>query len=217
MAKKDKKAKEDQKAQEVEPEAVTIAEAADAATASAAGMAMPLIIGVGVVFVAIIIFALPTFIVAAAGMVPTIVVALIPAKGRRPSIAPVALMNLAGIVSVLGPVWSGDNTVAGAIMTLQSPITWLIVLVAVGLGVALRSIFPNIATSFIARASENKGRRLKADQKDLVAEWGAGVRGPVNAGAKKGTAAAKAKPALAKSASGAAAARNRAPKTIARV
>jgi hypothetical protein len=33
MAKKEKKAREDEQAQEVEPEAVTIAEAADAATA----------------------------------------------------------------------------------------------------------------------------------------------------------------------------------------
>lgn len=182
MAKPGKKSKQAEAVDAPAPEAAATA-------APASGSPIPTVLGAGIALLGVVVFALPTVIVIAAGMTPSLVAALIPSDGRRLSVAPVAIMNLAGIASVLGTLWRSDHSIAGAIATLSSPISWLIILAAAGLGHAVRSIFPNIATSVMERSAENRVRVLKTEQREIVAEWGAEVRSPARAEAKKGGAA----------------------------
>ena len=208
MAKPDKNSKKAEAADEADAPTPTTEDAPDLQVPTA-GSPLAAFAGAAVGLIAIVVFALPTVIVVAVGMVPSVVAALLPTEKRR-RVAPVAMMNLAGIASVLGTLWRQDNSVGGALMALSSPISWLVILGAVGLGMALRTIFPNIAASLMERSAENRLRQFRADQKDLVVEWSAEVRSTPPAAGKTGTTRAT------KPATRAAPAQQTAPKTRAK-
>ena len=137
-----------------EPEAeAPDTEDAETEQAAAAGPPMPVLAAVGLMLLVGIAFALPTVLVAAARMAPSLVVALMPKNGSGTRVAPVANINLAGVAFVLGTLWRTDHSIADALAVLSSPVSWLVILGLVVIGLAVRAVFPNDGASLMERAA----------------------------------------------------------------
>jgi hypothetical protein len=139
-----------------EPEAEAEApdtEDAETEQAAAAEPPMPVLAAVGLMLLVGIAFALPTILVAAAGMAPSLVVALMPKNESGARVAPVAIINLAGVASVLGTLWRTDHSIADALAVLSSSVSWLVILGSVVIGLAVRAVFPNVGASLMERAA----------------------------------------------------------------
>lgn len=126
------------------------------------------------------VFALPSFIIVGAGMIPTLVACLLRGdpEQKRDTIA-IATLNLAGVLPVLAMLWSRGHTVNDALQLLGELLPWILMLGSAAFAVILQSVLPNAATSVMERTAEQRVRKLRGQQEKMAAEWGAAVKGEV--------------------------------------
>ncbi len=144
---------------------------------------VPLVIGGVMVGLLALVFALPSFVIIGAGMIPTVVARVLPVapEQKRDAIA-VAMLNCAGVLPVLAMLWSRGHTVNNALQLLGEPLPWILMLGSAALAVILQSVLPNVATTVMERAAEQRVRKLMGQQEKLIEEWGAAVKGDVETG-----------------------------------
>ena len=143
----------------------------------------PYFVGAVLVCLLILVFALPSFLIVAVGMVPTIVARAVPATAeQRKGVSTMAMLNLAGVLPVLAMLWSRGQSLSTVTQLLGEPLPWLFMLGGAAIAMLLQSVLPNAAISVMEHAAEHRVQRLKAMQKDLVAEWGASVKSRVAPG-----------------------------------
>lgn len=131
-------------------------------------MVLPLFAGLAVV-------ALPSMIVIAVGIVPTLAARITDLTPGRYATRCVGAMNLAGIAPFLRKLWSGDNDLATALHLIADPYTWLIGYGAASIGWLLFMSVPNAIAMFKAIETEILIKRLRSRQEELVGEWGPGI------------------------------------------
>ena len=138
----------------------------------------PLMVG-GIMFgLLVLVFALPSFMIVGAGMIPTVLARALPATPAQKRGAPaIAMLNFAGVLPVLTMLWSRGHNLDNAVQLLGEPLPWMLMLGAAAIAVMLQSVLPNVAISVMERAAVQRVRKLKAQQKTLIAEWGSGVHG----------------------------------------
>ncbi len=126
----------------------------------------------------ILIFALPSFIIIGAGMIPTLLSRALPATPdqKRGALA-VAMLNFAGVLPVLAMLWSRGHNLSNAMQLLGEPLPWMLMLGAAAIAVMLQSVLPNAAISVMERAAQQRVQKLKVQQRELVSEWGDAVQG----------------------------------------
>lgn len=147
------------------------------ATARASAQA-PYMVG-GIMFgLLVLVFALPSFIIVAAGMIPTVLARALPATPdqKRGALA-VAMLNFAGVLPVLAMLWSRGHNFNNAMQLLGEPLPWMLMLGAAAIAVMLQNVLPNVAISVMERAAQQRVHKLKAQQRELISEWGGGVQG----------------------------------------
>ena len=147
------------------------------ATARASAQA-PYMVG-GIMFgLLVLVFALPSFIIVAAGMIPTVLARALPATPdqKRGALA-VAMLNFAGVLPVLAMLWSRGHNLDNAMQLLGEPLPWMLMLGAAAIAVMLQNVLPNAAISVMERAAQQRVHKLKAQQRELISEWGGGVQG----------------------------------------
>jgi hypothetical protein len=126
----------------------------------------------------VLVFALPSFIIVAAGMIPTLLARALPATpGQKRGALAIAMLNFAGVLPVLAMLWSRGHNLNNAMQLLTEPLPWLLMLGAAAIAVMLQSVLPNAAISVMERAAEHRVRQLKAQQRELISEWGNAVQG----------------------------------------
>lgn len=138
----------------------------------------PFMVG-GIMFgLLVMVFALPSFIIVGAGMIPTVLARALPATPdqKRGAMA-IAMLNFAGVLPVLAMLWSRGHSIDNALQLLGEPLPWLLMLGSAAIAVMLQSVLPNAAISVMERAAQQRVRQLKAQQRELIAEWGGGVQG----------------------------------------
>ncbi len=129
-----------------------------------------LILGVGAVLV------LPASMVALAGLVPTLVMAMTD-KSRAYSVTvAVGSLNLTGVVYVVIPVFQTGLRMDVAMNILQQPLNWLVMWGGAGLGLALLSLIPPVVAQVLTSISEFRLQRLRANQADIRKIWGDDVK-----------------------------------------
>jgi len=131
-------------------------------------VALPLLAG-------LVVVALPTTIIVAVGIVPTLAARITDITPGRYATRCVGAMNLAGIAPFLRRLWSGENDLATALQTIADPYTWLIAYGAAAIGWLLFMSVPNAIAMFKALETEITVKRLRSRQEELVAEWGPGI------------------------------------------
>ena len=121
--------------------------------------------------------ALPLAVVVLAGLVPTMVAALIDGYRARYLTRTVAAMNAAGIAPLVVQLSSRGTGMADALQVLSSPHNWLMMYGGAAVGWALYLAMPTLARTIVDVRADQAQRQLKARAAELVVEWGEEVKG----------------------------------------
>jgi len=126
-------------------------------------------------------FALPTMLVVAVGLLPTVVALLVDVHPRKYAAWSVAFFNLAGLMPYLGDLWMKHNTIEGAIGVLTDILAWLVIYASASAGWMVYKGMPVVGGIILEIKTRDQIRRLKAERQKLIQEWGqeqaAGLRG----------------------------------------
>jgi hypothetical protein len=126
---------------------------------------------------------MPTAILMAAGMIPTLVAFLADRDPERTAPMTVGALNFVGCMAFVIRLWQGNNTLAGALAMLSDPFVWFGMYGAAAVGWGFYYGIPPVVAGWIAMRAQARIDKLKAEQEALVAEWGPEVRGePAGAG-----------------------------------
>jgi len=122
---------------------------------------------------------LPSTIVLAVAMVPTLVARIVdPAPGRHLTIT-VGSLNFAGALWFMYDLWSPWPTFAAIGPTLGDMMGWLASLVGAGMGWAIYSLMPILSRAIANTKSNARLSRLRKSQEELIEQWGDPVRGGI--------------------------------------
>lgn len=138
-----------------------------------AGLLLSLMIGV----LSAAFFALPTALLLAAAMVPTLVAWIVDRNRDGHALMSVGTLNLAGLLPSLLALWTGGHSLGIAVRIMSDPYTWLFAFGAAGVGWALVLGLPKIVETAMIFRNEVEINRLQSRQAALVAEWGPEVAG----------------------------------------
>ena len=126
---------------------------------------------------ALVVMALPLCVLLLAGMLPSIVAALVDRHPRRYLTATVAIINLAGLVLPALTLVKLGMSLAGAQTILSDPRNWLIMYGAAGTGWIVNAAMLTLARIILGIRDEREERRLHKQAEELVQEWGPEVSG----------------------------------------
>ena len=122
-------------------------------------------------------FALPTVLLFAAGMVPTLVALIVDRYRDGYTPMAVGMLNLAGLFPSLLGLWTGGHALGTAGRILSDPYTWLFAYGAAAVGWALVLGLPKVIETALTFRNEAEIKRLENRQAALIAEWGPEVSG----------------------------------------
>lgn len=126
----------------------------------------------------LLIAALPTTIVLAVGMIPTLVALIVDMTPGRYLMRCVAGLNVAGLSPFMHSLWSGDNSIAMAVGTVSDPFAWLVIYGASAIGWLLFMGLPGMVSVFQTLNAKRSIYILQDKQKQLLEEWGDSIRSP---------------------------------------
>lgn len=145
-----------------------------------------LMIAVGMVV--LLFAALPTAMLLAVGLVPTIVALIVDVTPGRFLARCVGGMNVAGVVPFVHKLWLSGHTMAQSFAILTDVYTWLVIYSAAGIGWLLFLGLPGAVAIFRQLNAKRRIYALREQQRALLAEWGDSILPP---GEGKKSAAAK--------------------------
>ena len=117
-------------------------------------------------------FALPTMLVLAVGLLPTLVALLVDVHPRKYAALSVGFFNSAGLMPYLGDMWLNKNTIEGAIGGLTDVVAWLVMYAAAAAGWMVYKGMPVVGGMILEIKAQGEIRRLKAERRKLIDEWG---------------------------------------------
>ncbi len=126
----------------------------------------------------ILLAALPSAIVLAVGIVPTIVALIVDLTPGRYLTRCVAGLNVAGVSPFIHNLWSGDNDITSAIGIVTDTFAWLVIYGASAIGWLLFLGLPGAVAVFQTLNSKRQIYLLQDRQKNLLEEWGDSIRSP---------------------------------------
>lgn len=133
------------------------------------------VLGLG--FIGMAVFAAPTCVLLAFGMVPSIV-AYVAERGKRPMLAfTIAPLNLAGLMPYLLELWTGHDQMPTVVHLLTNVYVWLVIYLSAGAGWLVFMAMPQVVTFVLQRSLDGRKAELKALLNKLRADWGAAVGG----------------------------------------
>jgi hypothetical protein len=141
---------------------------------SSSGMVTVLLIlmPVGLIF-------LPTTVLLAVGMIPTVVAYVVDRDPDKTAPMTVGGLNFAGVFAFTVSLWQAGHTMAALSRILTDPFAWLVMYGAAGLGWTLYyGIPPAVAGWIILRAESKIAQRIE-EQRELIDLWGTEVNGIV--------------------------------------
>lgn len=118
---------------------------------------------------------LPTLIVLALAMLPTLGAYAAERSRERHLVVTVGLMNLSGSLPAVVKLWSLGQSFASVGPVIHDVFGWLIAYGAAGCGWLIYLIMPPVVGAYYRVVSEARIRVLKHSQRDLVELWGAEV------------------------------------------
>ncbi|HYD31228.1 MAG TPA: hypothetical protein VEB64_10300 [Azospirillaceae bacterium] len=118
-----------------------------------------------------------TAIVLVVGMVPTAVAYFIDRTEAKLAPITVGSLNICGVLPFLLDLWFKKHSLAGAFSIIGSPVAWLVMYAAAGLGWAIFYGVPPAVVNFHVMRAEARMDALRKAQSELVQEWGTEVAG----------------------------------------
>jgi hypothetical protein len=115
---------------------------------------------------------LPTTIVVAVGLVPSLVALVVDDSRKRYLFRSVLGMNLAALWPFLERLWVHGNDVRMAMVIVSDVYTWAAIYGAAGLGWMMFLGLPTVMESYKKFAADRRIRKLTQAQEKLREEWG---------------------------------------------
>ncbi len=119
---------------------------------------------------------LPTAIVVAVGLVPTLVAYIVDYDPAKTKAMTVGAVNLCGITPFAVELWTTSHTVAGALAVVLDPFAWLVMYGAAGAGWLFYAVFPALVANVEALRAEARIMLLEGRAKRMIEEWGPEVK-----------------------------------------
>ena len=129
-------------------------------------------IAVWILLAVLVVAALPTFMVLAVGLAPTLAAFFLERGKDKSSSRCIATMNLAGVAPVVAMLWARGHTVDAALGLLGDVYNWLFMYGAAAIAVGLLSLMRGVAAAALQAFARQRLRSLRSRQKKLIGEWG---------------------------------------------
>ncbi|WP_085904132.1 hypothetical protein [Kiloniella majae] len=123
---------------------------------------------------------MPSAILLAVLMVPSLVVYVIDRNPHRYFTVTISLPNFCGVLSPLTELWERGQTFDGAFSAIADPWNMMIAYGAAGLGWVLYLGTPIFVSSYLSISTEGKIKSIRRYQDDLIDAWGEGVKQSAN-------------------------------------
>ena len=123
-----------------------------------------------------VITALPTVILLAVGMVPTLVAYIVDRNPMKYASRTVGYLNFCGCLPYALRLWTGDHSVDAVIGILVDPFAWFAMYGAAAVGWLIYYFTPPVVAAWMAVNHEIRQQALKSRQAELTNEWGNTVR-----------------------------------------
>jgi hypothetical protein len=126
---------------------------------------------------AMAVAALPLCMILAAGLLPTVVAAVVDRLPGRYLARTVGPANLAGTALPVLTLFRTDFSISGGLHVLMDPHNWLFMYGAAAIGWGLHWALPQIAHVMLDMIAARTDQRLRRRADQLVGDWGAEVSG----------------------------------------
>lgn len=129
-----------------------------------------------------LLFIMPTFVMVAVGMVPTLVALLTDDDKEHSSAIAIGSLNFVGILPFVIDLWIKGQSIATTFAILTQGTTWLVILGAAAVGKLIIFVVPQVTASFTLINAEHRLKLLKENLNSLQAAWGpdVGTTKPLN-------------------------------------
>ena len=117
-------------------------------------------------------FAMPTVLVVAVGLLPTVVALLVDMHPKKYAAWSVGFFNFAGLMPYLGDLWTKNNTIVGAMGVLTDVVAWFVIYASAGAGWMVFKWMPVVGAIILEIKTQGQIRKLNAERKKLIHEWG---------------------------------------------
>lgn len=134
------------------------------------------LIGISLILV---VFIKHSFIFLIAGMLPSIVVAIVDNSRSRFLFKTVAAFNFSGVAPYMADLMLRNNTASAVQEMVGTPTVWLVMYVAAAIGWMMVKLAPALIKAVMTQFSDNKVTKIETDQKKLIEEWGPEVKGDI--------------------------------------
>jgi hypothetical protein len=124
------------------------------------------------IFIAGMVFALPTMLVLTLGLLPTLVALVVDLNPRKYAARAVGFLNIAGSLPFLFKLWFGAHSLVGAMKILTDVFAWLVIYSAAAMGWLIYMGMPQVAGFLMELNASRQIRRIDARRSALVREWG---------------------------------------------
>lgn len=121
------------------------------------------------------VIAAPTMIILIFGLLPTVVAYIIDRSKQKSAAFSVFSINFIGVFPYVMDLWTDRNTVDAALTTVTDLFSMLVMYSAAAFGWLLFISMPPVIASFVTVMQQRKVAQLRAEQKDLIDEWGPDV------------------------------------------
>lgn len=136
------------------------------------------VMGIGTVAVALAIFSLPTLIVLIPGMLPTAVARVCDRTAQKYATFCVGGLNLCGVFPYILNLWTENHDIQAAVMIISDIFALLVMYAAAGFGWLMFMAIPPVVAAFLNVLAQRRVTMLKANQEEIVREWGPEVTMP---------------------------------------
>lgn len=141
------------------------------------GKAWRLALVTGLCLLPVGLLLLPTTLLFAVGMVPTLVALIVDRSREKLAALVVGSLNFSGVMPSAIVLWRDGHTVSAVLRILSDPIDWLTMFGAAGLGWLIYYSVPPLVAELTSLQHQREIDRYEQRQKALVEEWGKAVAG----------------------------------------
>ncbi|MBB4265103.1 hypothetical protein [Roseospira visakhapatnamensis] len=138
----------------------------------AASMGMAAKVGALLMFATGLFLFLPTVLLVTVAMLPTGVALVVDRSASRTGWLCVGGLNFAGLAPALFELWFEGHTLERAIAIMTDVFTMMLILGAAAVGWVVFLTTPQIIGAFVQMTSDHRIAKLKAQQQQLVEDWG---------------------------------------------
>jgi hypothetical protein len=129
-------------------------------------------------FVVMVIMSLPSVMLILFGLLPTFVAFIIDRTPKKNAALCVGGINLCGVLPYMIDLWTGDNSMDGAIRILTDVFSLVVMYGASAFGWMIFQSLPPIVAAFITVLAQSRVSSLRSVQRKLIEEWGDDVATP---------------------------------------